>query len=398
MLPSHLVLGVAADMSSGGTKTATASDLTGISANQTTVFDSETIRGRIGYASDNMLFYATGGLPWSNDQFVRTQLTGTLNNATAGADEAVNKGLLGWTGGGGIAYAFAQNWNVFAEYRYTSFGTSTISLPLSQLTTTSTTNQSELQLGVNYKFTSGGQATGAPTAPYPPAPSPALDYKSPPARYAYDWTGIYFGGDGGYGWTTPKGTLLDAMGTPLAPHSYRVNGPVAGIFLGGNYQINKIVLGVEGDWQWSNVMGNNQILAPLGAVGAFPGGPFTISMTVKDYAAVRGRVGLALDRFLVFGTGGWAWGNPLTSYALTNGGPFFNNGGSSTGWTAGLGVDYAFTDSVFGRIEYRYTNLETSGFVSAATNTAAASDRLPISDLRAGIAYKFGGRSDTIGF
>ena len=398
MLPSRLVLGVAADMSSGGTKTATVSDLTGISANQTTVFDSETIRGRIGYASDNTLFYATGGLAWSNDQFVRTQLTGTLNNATAGADEAVNKGLLGWTGGGGIAYAFAQNWNVFAEYRYTSFGTSTISLPLSQLTTTSTINQSELQLGVNYKFTSGGQATGAPTAPYPPAPSPALDYKSPPARYAYDWTGIYFGADGGYGWTTPKGTLLDAMGTPLAPHSYRVNGPVAGIFLGGNYQINKMVLGVEGDWQWSNVMGNNQILAPLGAVGAFPGGPFTISMTVKDYAAVRGRVGLALDRFLVFGTGGWAWGNPLTSYALTDAAPFVNNGGGSIGWTAGLGVDYAFTESVFGRIEYRYTTLGTSGFVSTVTNSAVGSDRLPISDLRAGIAYKIGGQSDAVKF
>ena len=398
MLPSRLLLGVAADMSSGGTKTSTVSDATGISANQTTVFDSETIRGRIGYAADNILFYATGGLAWSNDQFVRTQLTGTLNNATAGADEAVNKGLLGWTGGGGIAYAFAQNWNVFAEYRYTGFGTSTISLPLSQLTTTSTTAVSTVEFGVNYKFTSAGQSSGAPTAPYSAAPSPILVYKSPPARNAFDWTGIYFGADGGFGWTLSTGALLDAMGAPLTPYSYRVNGPVAGLFVGGAYQVNKIVLGVEGDWQWSNLTGNNEILAPLGAVGVFPGGPFTISTTVKDYAAVRGRVGFALDRFLVFGTGGWAWGNPLTSYALTNAAPFFNNGGSSTGWTAGLGVDYAFTESFFGRIEYRYTSFATAGFVSAATNSAVASDHLPMSDLRAGIAYKFGGRSDTMRF
>ena len=160
--------------------------------------------------------------------------------------------------------------------------------------------------------------------------------------------------------------------------------------------MNKVVLGVEGDWQWTNLLGNNQILAPLGAAGTFPSGPFLVSTTVKDYASVRSRLGLAFDRFLVFGTGGWAWGNPLTSYALVGAAPFFNNGGSSTGWTAGLGVDYAFTDSVVGRIEYRYTSLETSGFVSAATNTAAASDRLPISDLRAGIAYKFGGRLDAI--
>ena len=398
MLPSRIVLGVAADMSSGGTKTVTVSDPSGISANQTTVFDSETIRGRIGYAADNILFYATGGFAWSNAQFVRTQLTGTLNDATAGADEAVNKGLLGWTGGGGIAYAFAQNWNVFAEYRYTSYGTSTAPLPLSQLTTTTTMTVSAVEFGLNYKFTSSGQFAGAPPAAPAGALSPALVYKSPPGRYTYDWTGIYFGADGGFGWTTFNGTLLDAIGTPLTPFSYRVNGPVAGLFVGGNYQINKVVLGVEGDWQWSNLLGNNQVLAPLGAAGTFPSGPFLVSTTVKDYASVRGRLGLAFDRFLVFGTGGWAWGNPLTSYALVGAAPFFNNGGSSTGWTAGLGVDYAFTDSVVGRIEYRYTSLETSGFVSTATNTAAASDRLPISDLRAGIAYKIGGRSDTIKF
>ena len=379
MLPSRVVLGVAADMSSGGTKTATVSDPSGISANQTTVFDSETIRGRIGYAADNILFYATGGLAWSNDQFVRTQLTGTLNNATAGSDEAVNKGLLGWTGGGGIAYAFVQNWNVFAEYRYTSFGTSTTSLPLSQLTTTTTTTVSAVEFGVNYKFTSTGQFTSVPAVPYPAAaPSPALIYKSPPVWNAYDWTGVYFGADGGFGWATSKGALLDAAGSPLAPFSYLVNGPVAGLFVGGNYQINKIVLGIEGDWQWSNLTGNNQILAPLGAVGAFPEGPFTISTTVRDYAAVRGRLGFAFDRFLLFGTGGWAWGNPLTSFALVGAAPFVNQGGSSTGWTAGVGVDYAFTESVFGRIEYRYTTLATAGFVSVATDSAEA-QRSPIS-------------------
>ena len=151
-------------------------------------------------------------MAWSNAQFVRTQLTGTLNNATARADEAVNIGLLGWTGGGGIAYAFAQNWNVFAEYRYASFGTSTVSLPLSQLTTTSTMSVSAVEVGINYKFTSSGQgAGGAPTVPYPATPLPALVYKSTRAQYAYDWTGVYFGGDGGFGWTMPNGTLLDAM-------------------------------------------------------------------------------------------------------------------------------------------------------------------------------------------
>ena len=399
MLPSRVVLGVAADISSGGTKTTTISDPSGISANQATVFDSETIRGRFGYAADNVLFYATGGFVWSNAQFVRTQLTGALNSATAGTDEAVNKGLMGSSGGCGIAYALAQNWNVFAEYRYTSFGSSSFSLPFSQLTTTSTTTVSTVELGVNYKFNSGGQFAGGPPAPNPAgAPSPALVYKSPTARYAYDWSGIYLGSDGGFGWETAKGTLTNATGAPLTSYNYRVSGPLAGLFVGGNYQLNRVVLGAEADWQWSNLIGNNQTLAPLGAAGAFPAGPFTISTTVKDYASVRGRLGLAFDRFLAFGTAGWAWGNPSTSYALVGAAPFVNQGGRATGWTAGVGVDYAFTDSVFGRIEYRYTSLATTGFVSIATNSAEALNRVPINDLRAGIAYKFGGRSDTIKF
>jgi outer membrane immunogenic protein len=399
MLPSRVVLGVAADISSGGTKTTTISDPSGISANQATAFDSETIRGRFGYAADNVLFYATGGFVWSNAQFVRTQLTGALNSATAGTDEAVNKGLMGSSGGCGIAYALAQNWNVFAEYRYTSFGSSSFSLPFSQLTTTSTTTVSTVELGVNYKFNSGGQFAGGPPAPNPAgAPSPALVYKSPTARYAYDWSGLYLGSDGGFGWETAKGTLTNVTGAPLTSYNYRVSGPLVGLFVGGNYRLNRVVLGAEADWQWSNLIGNNQTLAPLGAAGAFPAGPFTISTTVKDYASVRGRLGLAFDRFLAFGTAGWAWGNPSTAYALVGAAPFVNQSGRATGWTAGVGVDYAFTDSVFGRIEYRYTSLATTGFVSIATNAAEALNRVPINDLRAGIAYKFGGRSDTIKF
>ncbi len=396
MLASRVVVGIVADMSSGGTRTSTISDPTGISANQTTVFDSETVRGKLGYAADNILFYATGGLAWSNDQFVRTQLTGTLNAATAGTDEAVNKGLPGWTAGGGIAYAFAQNWSVFAEYRHISFATSSASLPFSQLTITSTNNANALQFGVNYRFISGGQPADAPITPYPAAQSPAMAYKAPLVRPAYDWTGIYFGTDGGLGRATANGTLTDTAGASLTGYGYNANGPVAGLFVGGNYQFDKFVLGAEGDWQWSNLIGNNMTLAPLGAAGAFPGGPFTISTTVKDYGSVRGRLGYAVDRFLVFGTGGWAWGNPSTSYALTGAAPFVNNIGSSTGWTAGLGVEYAFTNNISGRLEYRYTSVGTSGFMNAATNSAVGQEHLPINDLRAGIAYKFGGCSDTV--
>ena len=298
MMPSRVVLGVEADVSSGGKKTTTITDASGTSADQTTVFDSETVRGRLGYAFNNILLYGTAGWAWSNDQFIRTQLAGTLNLATAGTDEAVNAYLGGWTWGGGIAFAFAQNWNAFAEYRTTNFGSSTISLPFSQLSATSTTEVKTLEVGLNYKFN-----WGAPAEPDYVMAADLKDLKvapiftPPSASYPYNWSGLYVGGDGGYGWVPANGTLSDAVGGILAPYSYSVTGPFAGSFVGANYQFDQIVAGIEGDWQKSNLIGNNQQQAPIGAAvalpaptGVFPGGPFTVSTTIKNYGSVRGRI------------------------------------------------------------------------------------------------------------
>ena len=392
MLPSRILLGVAADISSGGTKTTTISDPRHQRQPDNRVRQRDNTwavwicrRQRVVLCNRRLRLVERSVRPYAVDR--RAQQRDRRHR------RGRQQGAYGVGRGRRCSLRPRQNWNVFAEYRCTRFGSSSISLPFSQFTTASTTTVSTVEFGANYKFTSGGQLTGAPPAPYPArTPSPALVNKTPPARYAYDWSGIYLGSDGGFGWEAAKGTLTDATGAPLTSYNYRVTGPLAGLFAGGNYQLNSVVLGAEADWQWSNLTGNNQILAPLGAAGAFPAGPFTISTTVKDYASVRGRLGFALERFMIFGTGGWAWGNPSTSYALTSQAPFVNNGASSTGWTVGLGVDYAFTDSVFGRIEYRYTSLGTSGFESSATNSAAGPGRLPISDLRAGLAYKFAGR------
>ena len=343
-------------------------------------------------------------MAWSSNQYIRTQLTGTLNLATAGTEEAVNKYLSGWSAGCGLALAFSKNWNVFAEYRYTSFGSSTITLPFSQLSTTSKTNLSEIDFGVNYKFDWSAPPGGGP-AMAANSGRPALVYKAPRGSYIYDWTGFYIGGDSGYSWDTSSGTLTTAEGVPLAPYSYGVEGPFAGGFIGGNYQFNRFVVGVEGDWQWSNLIGNSEAASSFTVPsGVFPGGPFTVSTTIKDYGSVRGRLGLAFDHFLFFGTAGWAFGNPSTAYALTNppttypptGGtwsavPFVATGGYSYGWTAGAGIDYAFTNNVLGRIEYRHTDLGTSRFVNAATDSAETGNKVPINDFRVGIAYKFGG-------
>lgn len=386
MFPSRFMLGLEGDVSSGGRKTTMVTDASGTSAIESNVFDSETLRARLGYAVNNLLLYGTAGAAWSSNQYVRTQLEGTLNLATPGTAEAANKYLSGWVAGGGIAFAFAKNWNAFVEYRHTDYGSSTTSLPFSQVSSTSKTELSEVDFGINYKFDWSARYNAGSGVIAKAAPS----YKAPSHSAGYNWTGFHVGVDGGYGWANSSGTLTDATEVFLAPYNYRLSGPFAGTFAGGDYQFDRFVVGAEGDWQWGNLTGNNRIGASIGSpTGSFPNGPFTVSTTTKDYGSMRARFGVAADRFLVYSTVGWAWGDPSTSYALLGSAPFATNGGNLVnGWTAGAGVDYAFAKNVFGRIEYRYSDLGAATFL---TNSGEAGNKLTISDIRFGIAFRFGG-------
>ena len=47
-------------------------------------------------------------------------------------------------------------------------------------------------------------------------------------------------------------TLLAALLRQNPRFEAGMSGPLAGLFVGGNYQLNRIVLGAEGEWQWSN--------------------------------------------------------------------------------------------------------------------------------------------------
>ena len=83
------------------------------------------IRGRFGIAgiaSDRLLAYATGGVAFGG---FNTSFSTSGNNGGNPffASNSFSNTRVGWTAGGGIDYAVTNNWSVFAEYRYTSFGT-----------------------------------------------------------------------------------------------------------------------------------------------------------------------------------------------------------------------------------------------------------------------------------
>jgi outer membrane immunogenic protein len=215
----------------------------------------------------------------------------------------------------------------------------------------------------------------------------AARYTKAPVAVAavYNWTGFYIGADVGYGWGRSTGTLANAAGLFPVNYSLDPSGVIGGGFVGYNYQFSNVVLGVEADWQASDLNQSGNFL--LGGVPTY-----TIGTKVKDYGSVRGRLGLAFDRWMVFGTGGFAWGSWDTSYAFIGATPFVTSSVSShAGWTAGVGVEYAFTNEWLARAEYRYTDLGRASFVSALTNSSELGNRVTINDVRVGIAYKFGG-------
>jgi outer membrane immunogenic protein len=214
---------------------------------------------------------------------------------------------------------------------------------------------------------------------------PAPVYSKAPMVAPFSWTGFYIGGDGGYGYATSSGALATAAGLFPAAYSFNVHGPLAGGFVGGNYQIGMLVVGAEADWQWANLSGISGAVAGVG-------GPFILSTQVKSYGSARGRLGYAVDHWLLFATAGWAWGTWSTSYGVTGAAPFFTNSATShAGWTAGAGIEYAFTNYLLGRVEYRYTDLGKVSYVDAPSNSSELGNKVTINDIRAGLAFKFGG-------
>jgi outer membrane immunogenic protein len=98
--------------------------------------DMGTVRGRVGYAFDQVLIYGTGGYAWAD-------------NRLSIANVSDSKFLSGWTVGAGVEVMFAPKWSVKAEYLYRSFEGQTY---FSGLLPTGTLNLNSVQVGVNYHF------------------------------------------------------------------------------------------------------------------------------------------------------------------------------------------------------------------------------------------------------
>jgi outer membrane immunogenic protein len=198
----------------------------------------------------------------------------------------------------------------------------------------------------------------------PPAP--------PPLPPAFTWSGFYIGGNLGAAWG--QGNVTDAF-TGLT-----FSGTSNAVFVGGgqvgfNYQVSNIVLGIEGDFDWAGNNNNNGTGVVVGGLGH--GHTFAASVNHGSIATLTGRLGVAWDRVLFYGKAGGAWlgNNGFTVADLTTGASLSGtNSNSTTGWTAGVGLEWAFAYNWTARVEYDFAALGNRTFAVSTASPVLPGD------------------------
>jgi len=229
----------------------------------------------------------------------------------------------------------------------------------------------------------------------------------PVADAAYNWSGFYIGANAGHSsgraeidYTTPFVTLETTN---------RPSGFIGGGQIGYNWQNGAWVYGVEADLAHRDASRQSRFLFP-GTVPATAGNPFgsingdnTIFRTEQDWlGTARGRVGQAWSNWLVYGTGGAAFGSTRRSVTETLVAPnqasfsTVSDRDTSVGWTAGAGAQVGFGQWSLG-LEYLYVDLGKSKVTQPAITNLVVfpADTTTVHDtshvLRFKLDYAIGG-------
>lgn len=211
-----------------------------------------------------------------------------------------------------------------------------------------------------------GFATGAVAADLP-SRSSAPYYAAPPI---FTWTGFYIGANGGFGVGHGSGGG--------GPDFNTQTGGLVGVTAGYNYQSGQLVAGVEADLDF----------AGLGGSGAPRPGAFT-SGTVTGVGTLRGRLGYAMDRALVYVTGGYTGANMRGSLVDNAVSPnlYFNQSNYLNGFVIGLGLEYAMTPNISVKAEYLYSGYGSTNYFGGTPDAISAGTRF--STLKGGVNYHF---------
>ncbi len=233
-----------------------------------------------------------------------------------------------------------------------------------------------------------GSAALAADLPPPVAPPPRAPAMYIPVAPPYNWSGFYIGGNVGAGWNS-TGSATDTFNSTFGTTT-------STSFLGGgqvgvNYEFwGGVVIGAEAMFDWLPNTSNTINVT---------NGTNTAAVTLNNrwVTMATGKLGYAWDRVLLYGKGGGAWvGTSNPGLTVNNLPASFTSTSNNNnfGWTAGLGVEWAFAGSWSARAEWDYIGLQNQSFTVSSgtfgTDVITVNNR-SINMFTAGLNYKFGG-------
>jgi outer membrane immunogenic protein len=181
---------------------------------------------------------------------------------------------------------------------------------------------------------------------------PAPAYVPPP----FSWTGFYIGANIGGG--AARFTALDYDGIwDFGDFTTNHVGWTGGGQAGFNYQAGSLVFGIEVDINATSFDQVRTVAVNVGTDRLETGGKW------DWFSTLRGRVGVAFDRGLVYATAGVAWAKAkhVHSFIDATGIPTIISGADEVkaGFAAGAGIEYAFGSFWSLKAEYLYIQLDT---------------------------------------
>lgn len=188
---------------------------------------------------------------------------------------------------------------------------------------------------------------------------------------AYDpvpnWTGFYFGANGGYAWSAKSSTVnltvIEGAAAPDPSANFSMQGGFGGGQIGYNLQQDRFVYGIEADFQGAGIQGKRDIedISVSGRVA----GAAEAKSNLGWFGTVRGRLGYTYGSSLLYATGGFAYGGAKDELTLALASlnaldartDTVNQTKTLTGYTVGGGIETMLTPSWSAKAEYQYIDL-----------------------------------------
>lgn len=218
------------------------------------------------------------------------------------------------------------------------------------------------------------------------------DIKAPPPVPLFNWSGFYVGTHIGSAWGSNN--WYDRFDGTFST-SYWTSGVLAGAHAGWNYQTGPVVLGVEGNLDYTNARGSSSVVNAIGP-GGFAG-TASLSTETNWVATVVGRAGVTTGPVLYYLVGGWALHSSEHTASALFPGPVVFGGGSlaqtirdtGSGYVLGFGGEFSVWQNFSAKLEYNYLDFGEKSLAFPGIDNSPVKLDQQIHVVKLGISYLF---------